>query len=321
MPEVVIIRSGCTDFDEQNRIQGSLEIPINSQGEKQIRQVVEQLAQMPLEIILADSSQPSLSTAEAIGEALDVKVLLSDDLRNLDQGLWQGLQVEDVRHKYPRVFKQWRESPETICPPQGELATQAIERIAKVLRKPLKKRDCFAIVASEPLATLIGWVVSEQKSELPDPSSCCSDQPRVRIFHCGTELSDAPLARFAEMEPIPQERPAVCLPSPNGNNGHSKEPHGRECRVSSVPPSNLDSWTGQVKQPKRGVPEGLWIRCPGCEATVFRKHVEQHLGVCPECDHHFYVSSRTRISQLLDEDSFEEWFADLLPLGSIRVRR
>jgi len=83
--------------------------------------------------------------------------------------------------------------------------------------------------------------------------------------------------------------------------------------VSSVPQSNQESWIGQVKQPKRGVPEGLWIRCEGCEATVFRKHVEQHLGVCPECDHHFYVSSQTRISQLLDEDSFEEWFADLAP--------
>lgn len=216
MPEVVIIRSGCTDFDEQNRIKGSLEIPINSQGEKQIQQVVEQLAQTPLEIIYADSSEPSLSTAEAIGDALDVKVQLSDDLRNLDQGLWEGLQVEDVRHKYPRVFKQWRESPETICPPEGELATEAIERIYKVLRKPLKKRDCFAIVASEPLATLIGWVVSEQKSELPDPCSCCSDQPRVQIFHCGSELSATPLGRAPEIETLVEGRPPLS-PPPQGN--------------------------------------------------------------------------------------------------------
>ncbi|MCA9068417.1 MAG: acetyl-CoA carboxylase carboxyl transferase subunit beta, partial [Planctomycetaceae bacterium] len=83
--------------------------------------------------------------------------------------------------------------------------------------------------------------------------------------------------------------------------------------MSSVPQSNQESWIGQLNQPKRGVPEGLWIRCQGCEATVFRKHVEQNLGVCPECDHHFYVSSKTRIAQLLDEDSFEEWFADLSP--------
>lgn len=221
MPEVVLIRSGCTDFDEQNRIKGSLEIPINSQGEKQIRQVVEQLANTPLEVIYADPSEPSLSTAEAIGEALDVKVHLSDDLRNLDQGLWEGLQVEDVKHKYPRVFKQWRESPEMICPPEGELATEAIERILTVLRKPLKKRECFAIVASEPLATLIGWVVSEQKSELPEPCSCCTDQPRVQIFHCGTALSESPLSRPVSESTIIEKQSPLSASS-NGTNGRGQ---------------------------------------------------------------------------------------------------
>lgn len=64
---------------------------------------------------------------------------------------------------------------------------------------------------------------------------------------------------------------------------------------------------------KRGVPEGLWVRCDGCGATVFRKQVEQGQGLCPECGHHFAVSSQVRIQQLLDSESFEEWFAGLSP--------
>jgi acetyl-CoA carboxylase carboxyl transferase subunit beta len=64
---------------------------------------------------------------------------------------------------------------------------------------------------------------------------------------------------------------------------------------------------------KRGVPEGLWIRCPQCKATIFRKEAENNLNVCPECQHHFYLPARERINQLLDQDSFEEWFADLGP--------
>ncbi|MBD3676145.1 MAG: acetyl-CoA carboxylase carboxyltransferase subunit beta [Planctomycetaceae bacterium] len=64
---------------------------------------------------------------------------------------------------------------------------------------------------------------------------------------------------------------------------------------------------------KRGVPEGLWIRCDGCEATVYKKQVEQQLGLCPECGHHFKISANERIRQLLDEDSFEEWFSELAP--------
>jgi acetyl-CoA carboxylase carboxyl transferase subunit beta len=75
-----------------------------------------------------------------------------------------------------------------------------------------------------------------------------------------------------------------------------------------------------LKRPKRGVPEGLWRRCPGCQATIFRKEAEKRLGVCPECGYHWYVSARDRIAQLLDEGTFEEWDADLVatdPLGFV----
>ena len=71
-------------------------------------------------------------------------------------------------------------------------------------------------------------------------------------------------------------------------------------------------------RPKRGVPEGLWISCPKCKATLFRKELEDKLNVCPECSHHFYVSARARIKQLLDEDSFEEWFTDLRPCDPLQ---
>jgi acetyl-CoA carboxylase carboxyl transferase subunit beta len=69
----------------------------------------------------------------------------------------------------------------------------------------------------------------------------------------------------------------------------------------------------QNKRPKRGVPEGLWKRCPGCQQTIFRKDAERRQGVCPECDYHWYVSAPDRIRQLLDDGTFEEWDAELMP--------
>ena len=72
-----------------------------------------------------------------------------------------------------------------------------------------------------------------------------------------------------------------------------------------------NAWHGHF-EPKR-VPEGVWMRCDGCQATLFRKQVEQMLNVCPECNHHFSVSAVDRIAQLLDADTFEEWFPDLRP--------
>jgi len=71
--------------------------------------------------------------------------------------------------------------------------------------------------------------------------------------------------------------------------------------------------TVAAKRPKRGVPEGLWQQCPGCQATIFRKTAEQRLNTCPECDYHWYVSAQERIAQVLDEGTFEEWDVQLMP--------
>jgi len=68
-----------------------------------------------------------------------------------------------------------------------------------------------------------------------------------------------------------------------------------------------------MKRTKRGVPEGLWIRCPGCKASIYRKEAEKLFNVCPQCEYHFYVSALDRISQVLDEGTFEEWDGHLQP--------
>lgn len=68
---------------------------------------------------------------------------------------------------------------------------------------------------------------------------------------------------------------------------------------------------------KRGVPEGLWLKCPGCGASVYRKEVERRQNVCPKCDYHFYVSARDRIAQVLDEGTFEPMDEHLQPVDPL----
>lgn len=67
-----------------------------------------------------------------------------------------------------------------------------------------------------------------------------------------------------------------------------------------------------------GVPEGLWLRCAECGEMLFRKAVDEALHVCPSCQHHFRISARTRIEQLVDPGSFEEMFDDLEPADPLR---
>ncbi|MBX3421849.1 MAG: acetyl-CoA carboxylase, carboxyltransferase subunit beta [Pirellulaceae bacterium] len=69
----------------------------------------------------------------------------------------------------------------------------------------------------------------------------------------------------------------------------------------------------QTMPEKRGVPDGLWMKCPGCKAIIYRKEAERMLNVCPKCSYHFYVSAPDRILQVLDVGTFEEWDAQLSP--------
>lgn len=111
----------------------------------------------------------------------------------------------------------------------------------------------------------------------------------------------------------PRNTPSI----PLADSGHSPVPAVSPPAAADSPALAEPGANGAAptaKRLKRGVPEGLWVRCPGCENTIFRKQAEKQLGVCPECDHHFYVSARDRIRQILDEGTFEEWDPDLEPV-------
>jgi acyl-CoA carboxylase subunit beta len=69
----------------------------------------------------------------------------------------------------------------------------------------------------------------------------------------------------------------------------------------------------EVAAPSRAA-SAEWRRCPSCEAFVYYKRLKRNLGVCPECNHHFRLRIRERLSQLLDEGSFEELSGELEPV-------
>lgn len=69
---------------------------------------------------------------------------------------------------------------------------------------------------------------------------------------------------------------------------------------------------------KVDIPDGLWLRCKGCSKMVFRKLLEDSLLVCPECNLHYRVDARSRVQQLTDPDTFEEFNAELVSTDPLR---
>ncbi|KTD06625.1 acetyl-CoA carboxylase beta subunit [Legionella gratiana] len=81
-------------------------------------------------------------------------------------------------------------------------------------------------------------------------------------------------------------------------------------------PSRINTETSQ----KKGVPEGLWLKCSGCNEVLYSIELEKNLMVCPSCSFHHRISARTRIRQFLDEGGQEEIAASLEPQDRLKFR-
>ncbi|MGO1871508.1 MAG: acetyl-CoA carboxylase, carboxyltransferase subunit beta [Halomonas sp.] len=76
----------------------------------------------------------------------------------------------------------------------------------------------------------------------------------------------------------------------------------------------------QRKDRRASVPDGLWRKCPKCEAVLYLPELEKHNSVCPKCDHHLRLTARKRLDWFLDKDGREEIAADLEPTDRLKFR-
>ncbi|TDQ40136.1 acetyl-CoA carboxylase, carboxyltransferase subunit beta [Thiopseudomonas denitrificans] len=71
---------------------------------------------------------------------------------------------------------------------------------------------------------------------------------------------------------------------------------------------------------KSNIPEGLWHKCPACDAVLYKPELEKALDVCTKCEHHMRIDARTRLDIFLDEDGREEIAEDLEPVDRLKFR-
>lgn len=162
---VLVIRPGATEFDDQLRIKGSLDMPLSDRGQKQVAELSTELADLRIDVIYSSPEQSAKVTAEQIAQSREAKLKVIDAFRNLDHGLWHGKLIEEVKRNHPRLYKQGIDSPEGVRPPEGESIQQARDRATKMLRKCLRKnRDgVIAMVVPDPMASIIESMISGEE--------------------------------------------------------------------------------------------------------------------------------------------------------------
>ncbi len=71
---------------------------------------------------------------------------------------------------------------------------------------------------------------------------------------------------------------------------------------------------------KKTIPEGLWHKCPACNAVLYRADLERNLEVCPKCDHHERLGGRKRLEMFLDEGNREEIAVNIEPIDFLKFK-
>jgi acetyl-CoA carboxylase carboxyl transferase subunit beta len=86
--------------------------------------------------------------------------------------------------------------------------------------------------------------------------------------------------------------------------------------LKNVIPPKIKHIVGSVS--KKNIPEGLWCKCPSCQAVLYRTDLEQSMEVCPKCSFHNRISARARIETLLDKEKRKEIGAQIQPLDTLK---
>jgi broad specificity phosphatase PhoE len=106
---IVLVRHGETDWNRDNRFQGRADPPLNDAGRAQALELAQRLATEPLAALYASPLRRANETALIIGERLELEVLVSDALIEVDVGSWSGLTRDEVQRRFPEGFRRWLE--------------------------------------------------------------------------------------------------------------------------------------------------------------------------------------------------------------------
>lgn len=152
---VLLVTAGQNNWDTEERMQGSLSVPLNAHGVVQIARLAAERSDEKLDVIFAGRSQDAVQTADILAKAWGAKVRRTRNLDDVNLGFWQGILRTDVAKRFGRIYKRWRQDPLSVEPPGGEMLDAAYHRVAGEMRRILRRyRDrpigvvCGALAAA-----------------------------------------------------------------------------------------------------------------------------------------------------------------------------
>lgn len=133
MTQLCLVRHGQTNWNLEGRYQGQSDVPLNEKGLAQAASLIEKLQDKTISAIYTSDLMRARQTAEPIANLLGIEIQLEPRLREINQGQWEGVLVDEIRARYAKIWSQRTIDPANVRPPGGETVREVATRVYAAL--------------------------------------------------------------------------------------------------------------------------------------------------------------------------------------------
>lgn len=154
---VFLVRHGATEWNHSKRAQGQADVALNDAGYRQAIATAEELSHEPVDAVYSSDMERAYRTAEPIAKTHGLEVQTDADFREIDQGEWEGLHVDEIRRRWPDL---WGPARHYSRRPGGESPAEVRRRALRALEKVVRAHPGGAVVVVSHGGT-IRWLSAE----------------------------------------------------------------------------------------------------------------------------------------------------------------
>jgi len=167
---IILVRHGETDWNNQGRFQGQIDIPLNQNGKDQAKAASGFLKNISIQKAFSSSlSRPKETAKIILKEHPGIELTLKDNLKEIGHGKWEGKLESEIKSDWPDLLKLWKISPDKVQMPEGEnikeVSTRSLIGWLEICND-LKNNETALVVAHDAvnktiLCNLLGLTPSE----------------------------------------------------------------------------------------------------------------------------------------------------------------
>ena len=191
---LLLVRHGATQLSAEDRFSGAGDIMLSEEGRHQAKHLARRLANENLAAIYCSSFERTVETAHILAEPHQLEPILSESLREISHGHWEGLTRREVEERFAEEYTAWESDPFTFAPKDGESGLSVLARALPVVREIVERhKDKNILIVSHKatlrllISSLLGFDERGYRDRLDQAPACLNildfkDSVRARLM-------------------------------------------------------------------------------------------------------------------------------------------